>query len=260
MTTDEIDTSLRQFRLSGMADSLTVRAQQARADSLGPLDFLGLLVHDEIERRGDRLIERRIKEADFRDKKTLDTFNWSFNKIERSLIFELATAKFVERHEDVLMLGNAGVGKSHLAQALGMAAIHAGFRVIYREAHRLFEDLMLASVSGKRTSAIAKLNEVPLLIIDDLGMRKLPASAAEDLLELVMRRYERASTIVTSNRPLEDWGKLFGDTPAVTAFLDRLMHHSHFVEMRGKSYRLHESSKNARLRKASVEPEIISQT
>ena len=158
------------------------------------------------------------------------------------------------------MLGNAGVGKSHLAQALGMAAIHAGFRVIYREAHRLFEDLMLASVSGKRTSAIAKLNEVPLLIIDDLGMRKLPASAAEDLLELVMRRYERASTIVTSNRPLEDWGKLFGDTPAVTAFLDRLMHHSHFIEMRGKSYRLHESSKNSRLRKASVEPEIISQT
>lgn len=190
MTTEEIDTSLRQFRLSGMADSLTVRAQQARADSLGPLDFLGLLVHDEMERRGDRLIECRIKEADFRDKKTLDTFNWSFNKIDRSLIFELATGKFVERHEDVLMLGNAGVGKSHLAQALGMAAIHSGFRVIYREAHRLFEDLMLASVSGKRTSAIAKLNEVPLLIIDDLGMRKLPASAAEDLLELVMRRYE----------------------------------------------------------------------
>jgi len=252
--------ALQQFRLGGMADSLTVRAQQARAESLGPIDFLGLLVHDEMERRGDRLIERRIKEADFRDPKTLDTFNWSFNKVDRSLIFELATGKFVERHEDVLMLGNAGVGKSHLAQALGMAAIHAGFRVIYREAHRLFEELMLASVSGKRASLVTKLNEVPLLIIDDLGMRKLPASAAEDLLELVMRRYERTSTIVTSNRPLEDWGKLFGDTPAVTAFLDRLMHHSHFIEMRGKSYRLHESSKNARLRKASPEPEITSPT
>ena len=260
MTTDEISMALQQFRLGGMADSLTVRAQQARAESLGPIDFLGLLVHDEMERRGDRLIERRIKEADFRDPKTLDTFNWSFNKVDRSLIFELATGKFVERHEDVLMLGNAGVGKSHLAQALGMAAIHAGFRVIYREAHRLFEELMLASVSGKRASLVTKLNEVPLLIIDDLGMRKLPASAAEDLLELVMRRYERTSTIVTSNRPLEDWGKLFGDTPAVTAFLDRLMHHSHFIEMRGKSYRLHESSKNARLRKASPEPEITSPT
>jgi DNA replication protein DnaC len=138
-----------------------------------------------------------------------------------------------------------------------MAAVHAGFRVIYREAHRLFEDLMLASVSGKRMPHVAKLNEVPLLIIDDLGMRKLPASAAEDLLEIVIRRYERASTIVTSNRPLDDWPKLFGDTPAVTAFLDRLMHHSHLIEIRGKSYRLHESSRNARARKAPAEQEVI---
>jgi len=255
MTHDEIDHTLRQLRLGGMADSLTARTQQARADSLAPMDFLGLLLHDEMERRSDRLIERRIKEADFRDRKTLDTFNWSFNKIDRALIFELATARFIERREDVLMLGNAGVGKSHLAQALGMAAVHAGFRVLYREAHRLFEDLMLASVSGKRAAHVAKLNEVPLLIIDDLGMRKLPASAAEDLLEIVIRRYERTSTIITSNRPLDDWPQLFGDTPAVTAFLDRLMHHSHLIDVRGKSYRLHESSKNARARQAPTEQE-----
>jgi DNA replication protein DnaC len=253
MTHDEIDHTLRQLRLGGMADALIVRTQQARADNLAPMDFLGLLLHDEMERRSDRLIERRIKEADFRDRKTLDTFNWSFNKIDRTLIFELATARFIERHEDSLILGNAGVGKSHIAQALGMAAIHAGFRVLYREAHRFFEDLMLASVSGKRATHVAKLNEVPLLIIDDLGMRKLPASAAEDLLEIVMRRYERASTIITSNRPLDDWPKLFGDTPAVTAFLDRLMHHSHLIDVRGKSYRLHESSKNARSRQATPE-------
>ena len=255
MTSDEIDSTLRQLRMSGMADAFSIRAQQARAESLGPMDFLGLLLHDEMERRGDRLVERRIKEADFRDAKTLDTFNWTFNRIDRTLIFELATGKFVERREDVLMLGNAGVGKSHIAQALGMAAIHGGFRVLYREAHRLFEDLMLASVSGKRASLVAKLNEVPLLIIDDLGMRKLPASAAEDLLEIVMRRYERASTIVTSNRPLDDWPKLFGDTPAVTVFLDRLMHHSHLIEMRGKSYRLHESSQNARQRRGTHLPQ-----
>jgi len=260
MTLDELDRMLRQLRLSGMADSLTVRAQQARAENLAPLDFLGVLVHDEMERRSDRLVGRRVKDADFRDRKTLDTFNWAFNRIDRSLVFELATGKFIERHEDVLMLGNAGVGKSHLAQALGMAAVHAGFRVLYREAHRLFEDLMLASVSGKRAACVAQLHEVPLLIIDDLGMRKLPVSAAEDLLEIVMRRYERASTIVTSNRPLDDWPKLFGDTPAVTAFLDRLMHHSHLIEIRGKSYRLHESSQHARARRASGQSEPISTT
>jgi DNA replication protein DnaC len=246
---------LRALRLSGIADRLTIRAQQARAENLGPIDFLTLLVHDELERRRDRLVERRIKSAEFRDRKTLDTFNWSFNTgIDRALIFELATGRFIEQHEDVLILGNAGVGKSHLAQAIAMAAIHAGFRVLYREAHRLFEDLVLAAVTDNRADVIAAFSEVPLLIIDDLGMRKLPANAAEDLLEIIMRRYERASTILTSNRPIEDWPKLFGDTPAVAAFLDRLMHHSHFIEIRGKSYRLHESSVAARQRKAHPQP------
>jgi DNA replication protein DnaC len=148
------------------------------------------------------------------------------------------------------MTRSTGVGKSHIAQALGRAAIHSGFRVLYREAHRLFEDLVLADAAGERSSLITTLTETPLLIVDDLGMRKLPVSAAEDFLEIVMRRYERASTIITSNRPLEDWPKLFGDTPAVTAFLDRLMHHGHCIEIKGKSYRLHESSQNARQRKA----------
>jgi DNA replication protein DnaC len=252
MTTDEIDRALRQLRLGGMADTLSIRAQQARAESLGPLDFLSLLVHDELQRRRDRLLERRVKHAGLRDRKTLDTFNWSFNSVDRALIFELATGRFIEQHEDCLILGNAGVGKSHLAQAIAMAAIHAGFRVLYREAHRLFEDLVLAAATAERNELIAELSEIPLLIVDDLGMRKLPAAAAEDLLEIIMRRYERSSTIITSNRPLEDWPKMFGDTPAVAAFLDRLMHHSHLIEIRGKSYRLHESSLNARQRKAKT--------
>jgi DNA replication protein DnaC len=249
MTADELDRSLRQLRLGGMADTLSVRSQQARAESLGPLDFIGLLVHDELQRRRDRLIDRRVKGAGFRDQKTLDTFDWKFNALDRALIFELANCRFIDQHEDVLLLGNAGVGKSHIAQAIGMAAIHAGFPVFYREAHVLFEDMLLASATDERAAAIAAYSEIPLLIIDDLGMRKLPANAAEDLLEIVMRRYERGSTILTSNRPLEDWAKLFGDTPAVAAFLDRLMHHAHLIEIRGKSYRLHEHSLAARNRK-----------
>jgi DNA replication protein DnaC len=248
MTTDELDRALRQLRLGGMADALSIRSQQARADSLGPLDFIGLLVHDELQRRRDRLIERRVKAAGFRDQRTLDAFDWKFNTLDRALIFELANCRFIEQHEDALLLGNAGVGKSHIAQAIGMAAIHAGFRVLYREAHVLFEDLLLANATGERTEAIAMYSEIPLLIIDDLGMRKLPANAAEDLLEIVMRRYERTSTILTSNRPLDDWPQLFGDTPAVAG----LMHHSHLIEIRGKSYRLHEHSLAARTRKAKA--------
>jgi DNA replication protein DnaC len=243
MTNDELERSLRQLRLGGMAQSMTTRAQQARADSLGPLDFLGLLVHDEIERRRDRLIGRRVKRASFRDHKTLDAFDFGFNpSIDRALIFELATCRFIERREQVLVLGNAGCGKSHLAQALGMAAIHAGFGVLYREAHLFFEEIALATHTNSRADCMQMLAEMPLLIVDDLGMRKPPVSAAEDLLELMMRRYERVSTIVTSNRPLEDWPELFGDAPAVAAFLDRMMHHSHLIQIKGKSYRLHESA------------------
>lgn len=248
MTIEELDRALRQLRLGGIADALSIRTQQAQTDNLRPLDFLSLLVHDELQRRRDRLVERHIKAAALRDRKTLDTFDWKFNAVDRALIFELATGRFIDGPEDVLLLGNAGVGKSHIAQGIAMAAIHAGFRVFYREAHLLFEELVLAGATGERATAITKFSEIPLLIIDDLGMRKLPATAAEDLLEIIMRRYERASTIITSNRPLQDWPAMFGDTPAVAAFLDRLMHHSHLIEIRGKSYRLHESSVAARQR------------
>jgi DNA replication protein DnaC len=154
-----------------------------------------------------------------------------FNKkMNRALIYELATARFIERREDALFLGMPGTGKSHLARAIGRAAIQQGYRVLYREAHALLEEIAEASLSGTRKACLTDLATVPLLIIDDLGMRKLPHTAAEDLLELVMGRYERASTILTSNRPVDDWGKLLGDSAAVTALLDRLLHHAHVLK------------------------------
>ena len=209
-------------------------------------------MHDELQRRRDRLIERRVKAAGFRDQRTLDTFDWKFNSLDRALIFDLANGRFIEQHEDVLLLGNAGVGKSHIAQAIGMAAIHAGFRVLYREDPRAFRGSPSGQRDERTSASDCDIYASSLLIIDDLGMRKWLVTAAEDLLEIVMRRYERASTILTSNRPLDDWPTLFGDTPAVAAFLYRLMHHSHLIEIRGKSYRLHEHSLTARSRRAKA--------
>lgn len=130
-----------------------------------------------------------------------------------------------------------GTGKSHLAQAIGQAAIQQGYRVLYREAHRLLEELAEAAIDDTRKQLMDFLTSVPLLILDDLGMRKLPLTAAEDLLEIIMRRYERASTLVTSNRPVEDWGKLLGDTAAVSAMLDRLLHHGHLLKCGPRSWR-----------------------
>jgi DNA replication protein DnaC len=235
----ELRHALSKLRLGGMAATLESRLLQAQTESLAPIDFVSSLVSDELLRRGDRLVERRVKQAGFRDtNKTLDAFNFDFNrKMDRRLVFELATARFVTQHEDALLLGPPGTGKSHIAQAIGHAAIQQGHRVVYREAHVLLEELSEATLDGTRRERLETLATVPLLIIDDLGMRKLPSTAAEDLLELVMRRYERASTLLTSNRPVDDWGKLLGDNAAVSAMLDRLLHHAHVLKCGPRSYR-----------------------
>ncbi len=239
MNVTELDRALRKLRLSGMADVLDTRLRHAEAERLPPLDLIAMLVNDEWQRRQDRLLERRRAQARFRDpSRSLDAFDFAFNKkMNRALIFELATGRFITQREDLLLVGPPGSGTSHLAQALGQAAIQQGHRVLYREAHVLLEELTDATLDGTRKEVFTELSTVPLLIIDDLGMRKLPPTAAEDLLELIMRRYERASTILTSNRPVDDWGKLLGDTAAVTALLDRLLHHAHVITCGPRSWR-----------------------
>ena len=206
---------------------------------MAPIDLVSRLVSDELDRRSIRLLERRRKQARFRDpQKTLDSFDFTFNKkMNRSLVFDLATGAFISRHDDALFLGPPGTGKSHLAQAIGLAAIEQGYRVVYRETHALLDDIAEATIDGTRKECMEALATVPLLIIDDLGMRKLPPTAAEELLEIVMRRYERTSTLLTSNRPVQDWGKLLGDTAAVTAMLDRLLHHGHILKCGPRSWR-----------------------
>jgi len=235
----ELQRSLRHLRLGGMAAVLETRLRQAQAEPMAPIDLLSCLVSDELTRRTDRLLERRRKLAAFRDpNKTLDNFDFAFNpKMNRSLVFDLATCAFIQKREDALFLGPGGTGKSHLGQAIGLCAIQQGHKVLYRETHMLLEELADAALDGGRKRYMETVSTVPLLIIDDFGMRKLPATAGEDLLEIVMRRYERASTLLTSNRPVEDWGKLLGDTAAAGSMLDRLLHHGHVLKCGPKSWR-----------------------
>jgi DNA replication protein DnaC len=235
----ELERALRQLRLGGIAAVLETRLRQAQAEPMAPIDLLSCLVSDELTRRADRLLERRRKQAGFRDAhKTLDNFDFTFNpKMNRSLVFDLATGAFIQRREDALFLGPGGTGKSHLAQAIGHAVIQQGYQVLYRETHILLEELADAALDGARKQYMETVSTVALLIIDDFGMRKLPPTAGEDLLEIVMRRYERASTLLTSNRPVEDWGKLLGDTAAVGSMLDRLLHHGHILKCGPRSWR-----------------------
>jgi DNA replication protein DnaC len=235
----ELERSLRQLRLGGMAAVLETRLHQAQAEAMAPIDLIACLVSDELTRRADRLLERRRKQAAFRDPdKSLDNFDFLFNpKMNRSLVFDLATGTFIGKREDALFVGPGGTGKSHLAQAIGQAVIMQGYKVQYREVHVLLDELSDAVAEGSRKEYMESIATVPLLILDDFGMRKLPHTAAEDLLEIIMRRYERCSTLLTSNRPVEDWGKLLGDVAAVSAMLDRLLHHGHVLKCGPRSWR-----------------------
>ena len=236
---DHLRQTLKQLRLSGLLESLEVRLHEAQSHHLNHVEFLELILQDELAVRSDRLLQRRIKAAGFRELKTLDDFDWAFNpSIRKKQVFDLATGHFIREHRDVLWLGPPGVGKSHLVQALAYQALKAGFLVLYRSIFDLVRDFLHDEAVGREDKILSRYLKPDLLIIDDMGMKQLPKRSGEYLFEIIMRRYETRSTMMTSNRPLEDWGKLIGDVPSATAILDRFLHHAEIVQITGKSYRL----------------------
>ena len=230
---------LKKLRLSGMAQTLAVRLQEAAANRLDHAEFLELVLADEMAVRQERLIARGLKAAAFRDQKTLEDFQWDFNRtIKKKLIYDLAAGGFVRQHRDVLLVGPPGVGKSHLVQAIGRQLIHAGFTVFYRSIFDAARDFLHDEAFEGHDRIMAKYLKPDLLILDDMGLKQLPKKSGEYLFEIIMRRHQLRATMMTSNRPLEDWGELIGDVPAATAILDRLLANAEIVEITGKSYRL----------------------
>jgi len=236
---DTLQAALKKLRLSGLSQSLDVRLQEAAGNSLNHAEFLELILQDELAIRADRLMNRRVTSAAFRDAKTLEDFDFSFNpSVKKKQIFELATCKFVRERRDVLLLGPPGTGKSHLVQAIGYQVIKAGHTVLYRSIFDVVRDFLHDEALGGEEKVLGRYLKPDLVIIDDMGMKQLPKRSGEYLFEIIMRRYENRSTMMTSNRPLEDWGKLIGDVPSATAILDRFLHHAEMITITGKSYRL----------------------
>jgi DNA replication protein DnaC len=252
---DHLARTLKKLRLSGLLESLEVRLHEAQSHALSHVEFLELIVQDELAVRADRQRARRVKAAGFRELKPLEDFDWSFNpSVPKKLIFELATCRYLKEARDVLWLGPPGVGKSFLVQALGYQAIRAGHHVLYRSIFDLVRDFAQDEALGGVDKVLTRYLKPDLLIIDDMGMKQLPQRSGEYLFEVIMRRYEVRSTMMTSNRPLEDWGKLLGDVPSATAILDRFLHHAEMIQITGRSYRLRSAGRNGKKAEPSSKP------
>ena len=240
------------LRMSGLLGSLELRLREAESHRLPYAEFLELIFQDELNVRNQRLIARRNKVADFRETRSLENFDFAFNTtINRGQVYQLATCQFVREKRDVLLVGPPGVGKSHIAQSVGREAVKAGFTVLYRSVFDLVRDLLEPETQIEETRLLKRYLKPDLLIIDDMGLKILPAKSGEILLEIIIRRYENRSTMTTSNRPVEEWGKLLCDVPAASAILDRLTHHAEIIAITGRSYRLKERAAEQNQRQAS---------
>ncbi len=236
--TDDLIPTLKKLRMSGVLNSLELRVREAVEDDLAHAEFLYRLLHDEVERREAKQLGLRLRRASFDHAKTLEDFDFHFNpKVPKTKVIDLATCNFVARRENVLIVGAAGVGKSHLGQALGHRACMAGHTVLYTGATQMRQQLRAARADQSYDRKLLKFTKPDLLIVDDVGLRPLRNFDPEDLYEVIRQRYERGAMIVTSNRAVDEWYQMFGDELLASAAMDRLLHHATVIEIDGESYR-----------------------
>jgi len=238
MITHPLLPKLRELRLSGMLLTLDTRAVQSTERGLTPVEFLALLLDDELERRHQRRLGMRMQQSGCDPSKTLTHFDFAAAPgVNRTLMQELSTCAFVARHENVLLCGPTGVGKSHLANSLATEALKREYRVLSRPVHRLLSELHASRAAGTHERWLVKVLRADLLVLDDFGLQALGPAMVQDLYEIICERYERGSIVITSNRAFEEWGEVFGNDLLASAALDRLTHHAQMVIIRGQSYR-----------------------
>jgi DNA replication protein DnaC len=238
MLTHPLLPKLKELRLSGMVDTLEERAQMAQLQNLTPVDFLALLLDDEIDRRQQRKHGRLERAAGFDAPMMLAQFDFSAVPcLDRSLVLDMATCQFIRKQHNWILSGPTEVGKSHLAASIGYEAIKRGMTVVFMNSSTMLKELLTARADGSHAKLMAAIRRCDLLIIDDFGLRPLTEAGADDLYEIIHSRYERGSVIITTNRSAAEWPELFGNTLIASAALDRLTHHARITIITGESYR-----------------------
>jgi len=236
---EELNQGLRRLKLRRIREVLEDYNRLAVAQHMSYLDFLAALVQEEVQARDETQYTKRLKAARFPSHKTIEQFDFRFQtSISRQQVLELARLRFVEQHENCVLVGPPGVGKTHLAIALGLKAVEAGYRVYFTTVQDLVDDLYATLADGSFRSRMRSLLAHDLIILDELGYLAMDTTASNHLFQVVAQAYERRSLIVTSNRPFQEWGSVFATATIATATLDRLLHHAHILNLQGDSYRM----------------------
>lgn len=234
----QIEYKLRQLKLTGILQTLPVRVKQAEDSKAGYEEFLMMLLEDEYERRQSGKLLRRLKQAGFEEEKTLEGFDFGFNpEIPVKRIKQIANCTYIEKRENIFLLGPVGVGKTHIAQALGHIACRMGHDVLFTKAANMFRYLHGGRADQSWERRIKQYTSVDLLILDDFGLKPLTQFQSDDFYEIINERYMKKSTIFTGNRTIEDWHNLFSDPIIANSAMDRIAHNAHQIIMTGESYR-----------------------
>lgn len=236
---ETLSASLRHLKLATMAQNLEMRNRYALEKQISYLEFLELLVEDETVKRQANGYQSRLKESRLDTQKILDSYDLSYQPgLDRRQLFDLASCRFIEQRSNAIFMGKPGVGKTHLANAIGLEAVKRGKKVLFVHTNEMVERLFASRADGSYAATLQRFLKPDLLILDELGFKKMPQNSMEDFFEIVRRRYETGSMIITTNRNFEDWGNLFGDRVIASAIIDRIVHHATIVKLNGSSYRV----------------------